>query len=401
MQKVYITAINRTPIGKFLGSLSDVSPSDLASGLLTKMLATSNIPVSAIDEVIIGNVLSAGHGQNIARQVALKAGLSESVPAYTLNMVCGSGLKAVYEAFIKIKYGMNRAIIAGGVENMSQAAYLAPTSMRKGFKLGDVTFVDSLLKDGLTDAVGGYHMGQTAENLVSQYRISRQEQDEYALASQLKARQAQQSGAFKAEILSVVQMMRKGERVTDEDEYINYTTDAEQLANLRPAFIKNGSVTAGNSSGINDGAALLCLVSEATLHEFNLTPLAEIVGFAQSGVAPEVMGMGPVDAVANVLAQNHLTFEDVAVFELNEAFAAQAIAVERALAERLAVTPEALRRKTNPKGGAIALGHPIGASGARILTTLVHELQEQLPAYGVASLCIGGGMGIAALIKVV
>lgn len=385
MQKVYITSIYRTPIGKFLGSLSETSPVDLGADLLQRMIEKGNIPTQAIDEVIIGNVLSAGHGQNMARQIALKAGLAQSIPAYTVNMVCGSGLKAVYEGFIKIQAGIHQALIVGGVESMSQAPFLTQPSARKGMRLGDSSLVDSLLRDGLTDGLEGYHMGHTAECLAQDYHITREAQDDFAYQSQLKARAAD----FSAEIIPTATLAQ--------DEYINYTTTLEKLASLRTVFQKDGTVTAGNASGINDGAALMCLVSEATLKAYGLTPLAEIIAFGQSGVDPERMGIGPVDAIATLLESQSLSLDAVDVLELNEAFAAQALAVEKGLSERLGVSADELRKKTNPKGGAISLGHPIGASGARILTTLVHELQPN--AYGIASLCIGGGMGIAALIR--
>lgn len=396
-QKVYIAAIQRSAIGKFLGSLSDMSPVDMGVQLVSDVLVKANIPSEAIDEVIVGNVLSAGHGQNIARQIVRKAELPEHIPAYTLNMVCGSGLKSVYEAFIKIKYGMSHAIIAGGVESMSQAAYLMPLTTRKGNRIGDMTMVDSLLRDGLTDGIDGYHMGITAENLATAYGISRQEQDEYALSSQQKACQARNEGRFQAEITPIEVMTRRGVTTFAEDEYINDMTTLEQLARLKPAFDRQGTVTAGNASGINDGGAFVCLVSQHIVDTYNLQPLAEVIAFSQMGVDPTMMGIGPVAAVSQLLTEQSLSVEDIALFELNEAFAVQSLAVERLLAEKLHGTVSGLRAKTNINGGAIALGHPIGASGTRILATLTHSLPAN--AYGVASLCIGGGMGIATLIR--
>lgn len=401
MKKVYITAIKRTAIGSFLGQFAQCSSVELGAQLLQQMIDAGQIPVEVIDEVIIGSVLTAGHGQNIARQIAVKAGLSNTIPAYTVNMVCGSGLKAVYEGYAKIKAGLNQALIVGGVESMSQAAYLMPNTSRSGNKLGNMTMVDSLLKDGLTDAFEHYHMGITAENLAEKYQISREMQDEFAYQSQLKAREAQQLGKFQEEIMPITLTTRRGEmQVIDQDEYINYKTTLEKLATLRPAFQKDGTVTAGNASGINDGAALLCLVSEEIVDKYQLTPLAEVLSFGQSGVDPSIMGIGPVAAVGQALERASLPLTAIDRFELNEAFAVQALAVEQLLAQEHQVSLVDLQAKTNVNGGAIALGHPIGMSGARILTTLVHELQREQLKYGVASLCIGGGMGIAAVIKI-
>lgn len=400
MRKVYITAIKRTAIGSFLGQFAECSPVELGTQLLKQLIESGDVPIEAVDEVIIGSVLTAGHGQNIARQIAVNSGLSSAIPAYTVNMVCGSGLKAVYEGYAKIKAGLNQAVIVGGVESMSQAAYLMPATARIGNKLGNMTMLDSLLKDGLTDAFENYHMGITAENLATKYAISRQAQDAFAYQSQVKARLAQQSGKFREEILPITVKTKRGEQqVIDQDEYINYKTTLEKLSNLRPAFQKEGTVTAGNASGINDGASLLCLVSEEVVQQYQLTPLAEVLSFGQSGVDPSIMGIGPVAAVSQALERASLPLTAIDRFELNEAFAVQALAVEQLLAKTHQVSLATLQEKINVNGGAIALGHPIGMSGARILTSLVHELKREQLQYGVASLCIGGGMGIAIVIR--
>ena len=400
MTRVFITEIKRSAIGKYLGSLAPLSPIELGAQVARAVLQSENVPEVAIEEVIVGNVLSAGHGQNIARQIAIKAGLSEQVPAYTVNMVCGSGMKAAYEGFAKIKAGLNEVLLVGGSESMSQAAYVLSGKSRLGMGVGQQALEDSMMRDGLTDAFDQQAMGMTAENLVTQFEISRQAQDAFAYQSQVKARAARDAGKFQQEIVPVTYQTRKGETITvARDEYINDKSTPEKLATLRPAFKKDGSVTAGNSSGINDGAAFMCLVSEAALARYQLTPLAEVVGFGQAGVAPDVMGLGPVEAVAQVLTRSQVAPAAVDLFELNEAFAAQALAVEQRLAEHLAVEPEWLSARTNVNGGAIALGHPIGASGARIMTGLVYELHRRQQQYGVASLCIGGGMGIAVLLR--
>ena len=400
MTRVYITEVKRSAIGRYLGALSNLSPLDLGSQVLRAVLESDQVPVEAIEEVIVGNVLSAGHGQNLARQIALEAGLPMTTPAYTVNMVCGSGLKAVYEGYTKIKAGENQALIVGGVESMSQAAFVLDGKSRKGMAYGGSPLVDSLYRDGLSDAFGGYAMGVTAENLAQQYDISRQAQDAYAYQSQVKAQAAQQAGLFDQEIVAVTEVDRKGNRqVIDRDEYINYKTSPEKLASLRPAFQAEGTVTAGNASGINDGAAFLCLVSQAIVDRYQLTPLAEVLGFGQAGVDPSLMGIGPVGAIEQVLERTGVPFEAVDRFELNEAFAVQALAVSHDLVAHHGVPAEWLAERTNVHGGAIALGHPIGASGVRVLATLCHELVRSESQYGLASLCIGGGMGIASLIK--
>ncbi|MGO4936357.1 acetyl-CoA C-acetyltransferase [Fundicoccus sp. Sow4_H7] len=399
-EKVYILAINRTAVGSFLGALSDLTPVQLGSQLLEKMLADHPIVKENVEEVIIGNVLSAGHGQNVARQVSVNAGIANEVPAYGVNMLCGSGLKTIYEAYTHIKASEADCIIAGGVESMSQAKFVAANNLRKGQKMGHFSMSDTMLTDGLTDAFEGIHMGITAENLANKYQLSRQEQDAFAFASQEKARQAQTDGKFKDEIIPITVKTRKVEVLVEEDEYINYSTTLEKLGTLRPAFDPEGSVTAGNASGINDGAAFAFLVSEKFVQEHQLEPLVEVLGFGQGGVDPSIMGIGPVSAIRSVLKKTGLTLDQMSVIELNEAFASQSLSVVKQLTEDLDLDEEELSQKINVNGGAIAIGHPIGASGARISATLVHEMRRQDEAeYGLASLCIGGGMGISMVVK--
>lgn len=398
-RKVYILSIKRTAVGSFLGSLSDLSPAEIGSKLLEKMLEEDTIVKDKVDEVIIGNVLSAGHGQNIARQVSVNAGISINVPAYGVNMLCGSGLKAINEAYNHVKLGDADCIIAGGVESMSQAKFATTGNIRKGNKMGAFSLEDTMLTDGLTDAFSGIHMGITAENIANKFEITRQEQDEFAMNTQEKARLAQKEGEFKDEIVPITVQQRRQAVVFEEDEYINHSTNLEKLNKLRPAFDKEGSVTAGNASGINDGAAFAFVVSDAFVKEHNLEPLVEVLGFGQSGVDPKIMGIGPVKAINSVMKKTGLSLEQFDVIELNEAFASQSIGVMRELTKDTSLTYEALAAKVNPNGGAIAIGHPIGASGARISATLIHEMKRNDSEYGLASLCIGGGMGISMAVK--
>lgn len=398
-RKVYILSIKRTAVGSFLGSLSDLSPAEIGSKLLEKMLEEYTMVKDNVDEVIIGNVLSAGHGQNIARQVSVNAGISINVPAYGVNMLCGSGLKAINEAYNHVKLGDADCIIAGGVESMSQAKFATTGNIRKGNKMGAFSLEDTMLTDGLTDAFSGIHMGITAENIASKFKITRQEQDEFAMNTQEKARLAQKEGKFKDEIVPITVQQRRQAVVFEEDEYINDSTNLEKLNNLRPAFDKEGSVTAGNASGINDGAAFAFVVSDAFVKEHNLEPLVEVLGFGQSGVDPKIMGIGPVKAINSVMKKTGLSLEQFDVIELNEAFASQSIGVMKELTKDTSLTYEALAAKVNPNGGAIAIGHPIGASGARISATLIHEMKRNDSEYGLASLCIGGGMGISMAVK--
>jgi acetyl-CoA C-acetyltransferase len=388
MSAIVITAAKRTAIGAFMGSLKDVSAVDLGVTALTPVL--QGLEADDIADVIVGNVLQAGQGMNPARQIALKAGLPVKTPAQTINRVCGSGMQAVVSAAQALKAGDGNLYIAGGVENMSRAPYLL-TEARAGFRYGNGEVLDSMLSDGLSDAMLKYGMGLTAENIATRYKITREDQDAFALESQRRTAAAKASGAFAAEIVPVNVPARKGTVVFDQDEHGRADTTLEGLAKLRPAFKPDGgTVTAGNSSGINDGAAMLAVTTDSYAKEHRLPVLAKILSYATIGVEPEVMGMGPACAVPIALSRAGLTMADMEVFELSEAFAAQAVAVIRALGADPA--------KVNINGGAIALGHPIGASGARLLITLIHGLRSQKKELGVASLCIGGGMGIAMVV---
>ncbi|WP_099833000.1 acetyl-CoA C-acetyltransferase [Streptococcus suis] len=389
MKKVAIVSAYRSAIGSFGGSLKDIEIADLGAQVLETALANKNIPADSVDEVIFGNVLSAGQGQNIARQIAIRAGIPQTASAYAVNKVCGSGLKSVLLAAQSIMLGDNDVVVAGGIEIMSQAPYLSKTS-RFGSKFGHITLEDSMLTDGLTDAFNDYHMGITAENVAEHYHVSRAEQDAFTYSSQEKAAKAIAEGRFVDEIVPIRLKNRKGETIFATDEYPRLTP-IEKLATLRPAFKKDGTVTAANASGINDGCAVLLLMSEEKAKELNLTPLAYIESYATSGLDPALMGMGPVTASKKALQKIGKTVEDIDLFELNEAFAAQSIPV----VEQLGADPA----KVNVNGGAIALGHPIGASGSRILVTLIHELIKQEKELGLCSLCIGGGQGISLIVS--
>ncbi|HFU4024941.1 TPA: acetyl-CoA C-acetyltransferase [Streptococcus suis] len=388
LKRVAIVSAYRSAIGSFGGSLKDIELADLGAQVLGTALKNRNIPVDSIDEVIFGNVLSAGHGQNIARQIAVQSGIPETTSAYTVNKVCGSGLKSVLLAAQSIMLGDNDVVVAGGIEIMSQAPYLSKTS-RFGSKLGHISLEDSMLTDGLTDAFNDYHMGITAENVAERYQVSREEQDAFAYSSQEKAAKAIAEGRFLDEIVPITLKTRKGETVFSTDEYPRLTP-LEKLATLRPSFKKDGTVTAANASGINDGCAVLVLMSEKKVEELNLTPLAYIESYATSGLDPAFMGLGPISASQKALKKIGKTIEDIDLFELNEAFAAQSIPVINQLGIDSA--------KVNVNGGAIALGHPIGASGSRILVTLIHELIKQDKELGLCSLCIGGGQGISLIV---
>ena len=389
--EVVIVSAVRTAIGSFNGSLKDVSAPELGAIAIKGALEKAGVTPDQIDEVILGNVLQAGLGQNTARQAALKAGLPESVSAMTINKVCGSGLKAVHLAAQAILAGDAEAVIAGGMENMSQAPYILKNA-RNGFKMGDQKLIDSMISDGLWCAFNDYHMGVTAENLCSKYELSREEQDKFAADSQEKAAKAIEEGKFKDEIVPVEIPQRKGDPIVfDTDEYPKKGTTAEKLAGLRPAFKKDGSVTAGNASGINDGAAVLLVMSRKKADELGLKPLVTIKGNASAGVDPSIMGIGPVAAVKKALEKASVSIEELELIEANEAFAAQSLAVDR----ELRFNKEIL----NVNGGAIALGHPIGASGARILVTLIHEMQKRQAKKGLATLCIGGGQGVATVVE--
>lgn len=392
MRDVVIASAARTAIGSFGGSLKDISAVELGKIAAKEALQRAGIPPEMIDEAIIGNVLGAGLGQNVARQVLLGVGAPVSTPAMTVNKVCGSGLRAVSLAAQIIAGGDAEIILAGGTENMSAAPYLTP-SARWGARMGNATLVDYMVNDGLTDIFNNYHMGITAENMAKQWQISRQEQDEFALNSQHKAEKARDLGRFEAEIVPVLIPQRKGAPVAfNQDEYIRSGATLDGLAKLRPAFVKEeGTVTAGNASGINDGAAMLVVISADKAQELGVTPLATIRGHASAGVDPKIMGYGPEPATRKALAKAGWSIQDIELAELNEAFAAQSIAVVR----DLGIDPELV----NVNGGAIALGHPIGCSGARILVSLLHEMARRDVKRGLASLCIGGGMGTALLVE--
>lgn len=398
MRKAYIVAAKRSAIGTFMGSLTDVDVADMGATVLKETIKQANIDPANLDEVIIGNVIAAGLGQNIARNVAFKAGIPVEVCAQSINMLCGSGLKAVMEATLRIQANFGDLYVAGGVESMTRAPFLLSYKNRKGVKSGDMTVVDSMLHDGLTDAMYGIHMGVTADNIAKKYNISREAQDEFALASQQKALAAIKSGRFKDEIVPITYSTRKGEVVFDTDEHPRQTS-MEKLAKLRPAFTKDGTVTAGNASGINDGASFTIIASEDAVKKYNLKPICEVVGFGQGGVDPRVMGLGPTPAILNALKYADLKIEDMELVELNEAFAAQSLGVIHELEEATGMDREEFLKKTNVNGGAIALGHPVGASGNRILVTLIHEMQKRNLTTGLASLCIGGGQGAAVIIK--
>jgi len=391
MQQAVIVAATRTAIGKFGGSLAKTPAPELGAVVIKELLKRAKLAPEQVDEVILGQVLAAGSGQNPARQALIKAGLPVAVPAMTINKVCGSGLKAVMLAAQAIANGDAEVVIAGGQENMSLAPHVLMNS-RDGFRMGDARMIDSMIVDGLWDVYNKYHMGITAENVAKQYGIARAMQDEFALASQAKAIAAQDAGRFKDEIVAVMLPQRKGDPVAfDADEFINRKTNAEALGGLKPAFDKEGSVTAGNASGINDGAAAVVVMSEAKASSLGLKPLARIKAFASSGVDPKIMGMGPVPASRRALEKAGWNAADLDLMEINEAFAAQACAVNKEMGWDTG--------KINVNGGAIALGHPIGASGCRILVTLLHEMQRRDAKKGLASLCIGGGMGVALAVE--
>jgi acetyl-CoA C-acetyltransferase len=391
MTDVVIVAAGRTAIGKFGGAISKIAAADLGAHVIRQLLAKTGIKPEQISEVILGQVLTAGVGQNPARQAVIKSGLPDMVPGMTINQVCGSGLKATHLAAQAIRAGDADIVIAGGQESMSLAPHVLPGS-RDGFRMGEVKMVDSMIVDGLWDAYNQYHMGVTAENVAQKFEVSRKEQDEFAAASQQKTEAAQKAGRFKDEIIPVEIPQRKGPALAfDTDEYPKHGTTAESLAALKPAFDKNGTVTAGNASGINDGAAAVIMTSAKTAEKLGLKPLARIKAYSSAGVDPKFMGMGPVPASKLCLAKADWTAKDLDLMEINEAFAAQAIAVNRQMGWDTS--------KINVNGGAIALGHPIGASGCRILVTLIHEMIRRDAKKGLASLCIGGGMGVALAIE--
>jgi acetyl-CoA C-acetyltransferase len=390
MEEVVIVAALRTAVGKFGGSIAKVPAAELGAQVIKALLSATGIAPNQVSEVLMGQVLTAGCGQNPARQASIRAGVPDSVPAMTVGKVCGSGLKATHLAAQAIKCGDAEIVIAGGQENMSATPHLLAGS-RDGFRMGDAKLIDSMIVDGLWDVYNNYHMGTTAENIARQFEISRREQDEFAAASQQKAEAAQKAGRFKDEIVPVEVVSKKGTVRFEQDEYIRLGATVEALAELKAAFSKDGTVTAGNASGINDGAAAVILTSANKARELGLKPLARIKAYSSAGVDPKIMGMGPVPASQLCLKKAGWTHADLDLMEINEAFAAQAIGVNRQMGWDTS--------KINVNGGAIAIGHPIGASGCRILVTLLHEMVRRQARRGLASLCIGGGMGVALAVE--
>ena len=390
MEDIFIVGAARTPIGKFGGSLAKTPAAELGALVIRKVLERAGVPAEQVSEVIMGQVLTAATGQNPARQAAIRAGLPELIPSMTINKVCGSGLKAAMLGAQSIANGDADIVVAGGQESMSLAPH-ALNGSREGFRMGDAKLVDTMIVDGLWDVYNQYHMGVTAENVAREYAVTREDQDKFALASQQKTEAAQKAGRFREEIVPVEIASRKGTVVFADDEYPRHGATLESLAGLKPAFDKNGTVTAGNASGINDGAAAVVLCNSKKLKELGLKPLARIKAFASAGVDPKYMGMGPVPASKRCLSRAGWEPKDLDLMEINEAFAAQAVAVNRQMGWDTA--------KVNVNGGAIALGHPIGASGCRILVTLLHEMGKRGAKKGLASLCIGGGMGVALAVE--
>jgi len=391
MNDIVIVSAARTPIGSFGGALKDVSAVQLGAAVARQVLVRANVAPTQVDEVIFGNVLQAGLGQNVARQISIKTDIPQSVPSFTVNKVCASGLKAIMLAAQAVSCGDAEVVLAGGTENMSQAPFLLP-NLRTGHKLGNTQLLDTLVFDGLTCAFNNYHMGITAENLAEKYSITRQQQDEFAANSQQKAGEAMAAGFFDAEITSIEIPQRKGDAIiVDKDEYPRPATTAESLGKLRPAFKPDGTVTAGNASGINDGAAAVLIMTRQKAAKLGITPLASIKSYANAGVDPAIMGIGPAPATKKALTKAGLSLSDLDLIESNEAFAAQSLSVNKELGLDAA--------KVNISGGAIALGHPIGASGARILVTLLYALQRTGAKNGLATMCVGGGQGSALIVS--
>jgi acetyl-CoA C-acetyltransferase len=389
MTDIVIASAARTPVGSFNGAFTNTPAHDLGAVAIKAALQRAKVEPSEVDEVILGQVLTAGQGQNPARQAAMKAGIPQEKTAWSLNQVCGSGLRAVALGMLHVASGDANIIVAGGQESMSLSPHAA--HMRAGTKMGDAKFVDTMIKDGLWDAFHGYHMGTTAENVAQKWQISREAQDRFAVASQNKAEAAQKSGRFKDEVAPVTVSSRKGDVVVDRDEYIRPGTTLDAVSKLKPAFSKDGTVTAGNASGLNDGAAALVVMSVSEAERRGLTPLARITSWATAGVDPKIMGTGPIPASRRALEKAGWKIADLDLIEANEAFAAQAIAVNKDMGWNTGIV--------NVNGGAIAIGHPIGASGARILVTLLHEMQKRDAKRGLATLCIGGGMGVALAVE--
>jgi acetyl-CoA C-acetyltransferase len=388
-EDIVIVGAARTPVGSFNGALSSLPAHELGAIAIKAALTRAKVEAAEVEEVILGQILTAGQGQNPARQAAMKAGIPQEATAWGLNQLCGSGLRAVAVGLQQITNGDAKIIVAGGQESMSQSQHVA--HLRNGTKMGDMKFIDSMLRDGLLDAFQGYHMGTTAENIATKWQISRDEQDEFAVSSQNKAEAAQKAGKFRDEIVAVTVSSKKGDVVVSEDEYIRHGATLEGIQKLKPAFSKEGTVTAGNASGINDGAAALVLMTAKEAAKRGLTPLARVASWATAGVDPAIMGSGPIPASRKALEKAGWKIGDLDLIEANEAFAAQAIAVNKDLGWDT--------EKVNVNGGAIAIGHPIGASGARVFVTLLHEMQKRNAKKGLATLCIGGGMGIALTVE--
>ncbi len=386
---IVIASAKRTAVGSFNGKFANTPAHDLAATAITAALASANVPASDVDEVILGQILSGAQGQNPARQAAMKAGVPQEKTAFGLNQLCGSGLRAVALGMQQIANGDASVIVAGGMESMSLAPHAA--HLRNGVKMGDFKYIDTMIKDGLTDAFHGYHMGNTAENIAAKWQISREDQDRFATASQNKAEAAQKAGKFKDEIVPFTISSKKGDEIVLDDEFVRHGVTYDALAKLRPAFLKDGSVTAGNASGLNDGAAILVLMTAEEAEKRGITPLARIASWATAGVDPALMGSGPIPSSRKALAKAGWSVKDLDLVEANEAFAAQALAVNK----DLGWNPDIV----NVNGGAIAIGHPIGASGARVLVTLLHEMARRKAHKGLATLCIGGGMGIALTVE--
>ncbi|GJL89005.1 MAG: acetyl-CoA acetyltransferase [Minwuia thermotolerans] len=389
MSDIVIASAARTPVGTFNGAFGSVPAHDLGTVAIKGALERAGVEAAEVSEVIMGQILTAGQGQNPARQASINAGVPQESPAWGVNMLCGSGLRTVALGWQAIRNGDSKIVVAGGQESMSMAPHAQ--HLRSGARMGDMKFIDTMIRDGLWDAFNGYHMGNTAENIAQQWQITREQQDEFALASQNKAEAAQKAGRFSDEIVPVTIKGRKGDTVVSEDEYIRHGATMDMMTKLRPAFAKDGSVTAGNASGINDGAGAVVLMTADEAAKRGITPLARIVSWAQAGVDPAIMGIGPVPATRSALEKAGWTVDDLDLIEANEAFAAQACAVGK----ELGIDPE----KLNVNGGAIAIGHPIGASGTRVLNTLLFEMQKRDAKKGLATLCIGGGMGIAMCVE--
>ncbi|ABR30989.1 acetyl-CoA acetyltransferase [Thermosipho melanesiensis] len=395
---VYILGAKRTAIGTFGGSLKDIPAPRLGAIVAKEAIKQANVDPKEFDETIIGSILTAGQGMGPGRQVGIYAGIPVEKPGYTVNMLCGSGMKATMIGAVDIVSKEAELVLTGGIENMSASPYLIPSKARYGLKFGNFEILDHMILDGLTDVFNNVHMGLTAENLAGKYKISREMQDKFAYESQMKAKKAIEEGKFKDEIVPVEIETKKGTIIFDTDEHPREVT-LEKLSKLRPAFKKDGTITAGNASGINDGASAIILASEKYVEQNNLKPLARIISWAQAGVEPMEMGLGPVPATEKALKKAGLKIEDIELIELNEAFAAQSLAVIKEWSKRFNVSEEWIKERTNVNGGAIALGHPIGASGNRIIVTLLYEMKKRNLKYGLATLCIGGGMGTAVVIE--